>query len=250
VSDSELYPEILGVYSLQQETTVGVGGTQSFKHQVTYWYVRRLSEDVYEVQPLNAHHVPSGIRREHPELDFLRMYVPEPDYYRTHTVPALNSLNRKLKEGETLLDIGRLDDAERMFIKALMIDDLNVPANYGLGEVYSEKKDFRRLKRVIDTLLGLDQVFCKEQKSRFNRFGISLRKNGHYEESLRFYERALQVAEDDHLHFNVARVHYEKGAVDKCISHLQRALELNPDFSEAEKFLRYCGGSASVQRAG
>ncbi|MFV0420636.1 tetratricopeptide repeat protein [Oleidesulfovibrio sp.] len=237
------FPEILGVYSLQQDAVVGVGGTQSFKQQVTYWYVRRLQADLYEVQPLNAHHVPSGIRREHNEMDFLRKYVPEPSYYKTHTVPALNSLKNKLHEGEALLEQGDLDEAERMFIKALMIDGLNVTGNFGLGEVYSEKKDYIRLKRVIDTLLGIDEAFQKEQKARFNKFGISLRKNGHYDESLRFYNRALEVAEDDHLHFNVARVHFEKGDLDSCMLHLERALVLNSEFLEAQKFLKYCQGS-------
>lgn len=234
------FPEILGVYSLEKESQVGTGTTVSTKHMLTYWYARKLAPQVYEVQPLNMHHVPSGIRKELGELDFLRYYVPEPGYYQMHTVPALQSLYRKLGQGEEALAALQLDQAERHFIKALMIDELNVPANMGLGEVYSERKDVQKLRRVLSVLIGIDDAFRAEHCVRFNKFGISLRKNGHYEESLRFYERALQVREDEHLHFNIARVYYEQGNTDKCVSHLQQAITINPLFREAHKFIAHC----------
>ena len=168
--------EILGVYSLQKASDIGIGGTASKKNQLSYWYVRKLGPDRYEVQPLNVHHVPSGLRREIPEMEFLKSYVPEPHYYRTNTVPALKTLARKIAEGERFFADGKLDDAEKQFLKALMVDELNVQANFGIGEVYSEKKDFGKLKKIIDTLLGIDEAFQQEQRGRFNQFGICLRK--------------------------------------------------------------------------
>ena len=68
---------------------------------------------------------------------------------------------------------GKMDEAESQFIKALMIDDKNVEANYGLGEVYSETKEFNKLKDVLNTLLGLDEAFTYEHRQKFNQFGIS-----------------------------------------------------------------------------
>ena len=56
------YPQILGVYSLQLEAEIGTGGTQITHDNITFWYARQLSNDEFEVQPLNTHHVPSGIR--------------------------------------------------------------------------------------------------------------------------------------------------------------------------------------------
>ncbi len=246
----ESYPVILGVYSLQRETDIGMGGTASRQNQTTYWYVRKMAADRYEVQPLNVHHVPSGLRREIEELEFLKQYVPEPAYYRTNTVPALKTLARKIAEGESFFADGRLDDAEKQFLKALMIDELNVQANFGLGEVYSEKKDFIKLKKVIDTLLGLDEAFKEEQRGRFNQFGICLRKNGHYDESLRFYSRSLEFNDrDEHVYFNIARVHFDKGDKDSCVEHLRKALQINPGFKEAMKFLRFCGVGSAPQGA-
>lgn len=250
VTNGEEYPVILGVYSLQTAGGLGVGGTASKHAQITYWYARRLSQAVYEVQPLNAHHVPSGLRKELPEIEFLTSYVPEPTYYRTNTVPALQTLARKIAEGERLFSLNQLDAAEKQFLKALMIDGLNVRANYGLGEVYSEKKDFVKLKKVLDTLLGIDEAFHQEQRERFNSFGINLRKNGHFEESLRFYQRALEFNDrDENVFFNIARVYFDKGDTDTCRAHLRRALDLNPEFLEARKFLKYCDQHGAVRTA-
>lgn len=235
------FPQILGVYSLQIEADVGTGGTAEKHANVTYWYARQLSDEEFEVQPLNAHHVPSGIRSVMQQLDFLRQYTPEPRYYRLHTVPALESLTRKIATGEQAFADGNLDEAEAQFIKALMIDDKNIEANYGLGEVYSEKKEFNKLKKVLNTLLGLSEAFTYEHRQKFNRFGISLRKNGHYDESIKYYEKSLEIVDDDeNVYFNLARVYFEKGMNDRCMASLESALNLNPEFMEAQKFLKYC----------
>ena len=234
------YPEILGVYSLRQSSDIGTGTTASKREQLTYWYVRRTAPDKYDVQPLNASHVPSGLRKEISELELLTGYTPEPTYYRTFTVPALDSLARKVTQGEAMLASGNVDEAERQFMKALMFDDANVQANYGLGEVYSEKKDFDKLKKVMKTLIGQDAAFDQEHRERFNTFGISLRKNKHYDDSLIYYTRAIELnAGDEHVHFNMARVMFEKGELEQCLQHLNIALAVNPEFVEAKKFLAF-----------
>lgn len=235
------YPQILGVYSLHLEADIGTGNTAEKHDNITYWYARQLSDDGFEVQPLNQHHVPSGVRTEMQKMDFLKQYTPEPTFYRLHTVPALETLARKIEEGEKAFENGDLDEAEAQFIKALMIDEKNIDANYGLGEVYSEKKEFNKLKSVLDTLLGESEAFTYEFRQKFNRFGISLRKNGHYDESIRYYEKSLEVVDnDENVYFNLARVYYEKGMGDECVANLEAALNLNPEFMEAQKFLKYC----------
>lgn len=234
------FPNILGVYSLQLEADIGTGTTHGKHDNVTYWYARQLSETEFEVQPLNVNHVPSGVRTVLEEMDFLKQYTPEPSYYRVHTVPALDTLARKIQEGTEAFAAGNLDEAESQFIKALMIDDKNIDANYGLGEIYSEQKNFVKLKDVLDTLLGLSEAFTYTHRQKFNKFGISLRKNGHYDESIRYYEKSLEIVEDDeNVYFNLARVFFERGDNAQCAENLKQALNLNPEFIEAQKFLRY-----------
>lgn len=235
------FPLILGVFSLRKDEEVGTGATQSKHTQVTYWYARQLDQARAETQPLNAYHVPSGIKRQIPLEMFLRTYTPEPRYYEANTVPALKSLKAKIDQGEKFFSMGLLDEAEKAFLKALMIDEMNVPANYGLGDVYAEKKDYLKLRKVLGVLMGLDDAFSVEYRQKLNTFGINLRKQGFLDESIEFFQRALEIQKDDeHIYFNLARVHFDKGDVQKCIGILGIATSLNPDFAEARKFIAYC----------
>ena len=232
---------ILGVFSLRKDEEVGTGATQARHAQVTYWYARQVDPAVAETQPLNLYHVPSGIKKRLPLEAFLRSHTPEPRYYEANTVPALKSLKAKIDQGEKFFSMGLLDEAEKEFLKALMIDELNVPANYGLGDVYAEKKDYLKLRKVLGVLMGLDDAFCVEYRQKLNNFGINLRKQGLLDESIEFFNRALEMQKDDeHIYFNLARVHFDKGEVDKCIGILGIATSLNPDFLEARKFIAYC----------
>ncbi|NJB67669.1 tetratricopeptide (TPR) repeat protein [Desulfobaculum xiamenense] len=235
-----LYPQILGVYSMTKSTDVGHGTTQGHHTQTTYWYVRRLDDDTYEVQPLNARHVPSGLRNALSKGDFITVYAPEPRFYEQRTIPALKSLRDKIQKGEEHYAQGKLDDAEREFLKALMIDELNVEANMGIGSVYADKGEFQKVSKVLDILLNQDASFVEEQRVRFNRFGMSLRKQGMHEEALRYYSKALEYNDkDENLHFNIARAYFDTGRKDECITHIKAALTIAPDMEPAAKFLRY-----------
>jgi tetratricopeptide (TPR) repeat protein len=235
------YPAILGVFSLRRIDEVGTGATQSRHNQLTYWYARQLEQTLVELQPLNVYHVPSGIKKKSVLDDFLRAYTPEPRYYEANTVPALRSLKTKIDQGEKLFSMGLLDDAEKAFLKALMIDEMNVPANYGLGDVYTEQKDFLKLRKVLDVLMGLNDAFSNEYRQKLNTFGINLRKQGCLAESIEFFNKALEIQKDDeHIYFNLARAHFDKGELDKCLGNLNIAAALNPAFAEARKFIAYC----------
>ncbi|NMC49393.1 MAG: tetratricopeptide repeat protein [Desulfovibrio sp.] len=240
-------PRILGIYSLNRSTEVGVGGTAKEYVQKTYWFARRLDDDAYEVQPLNANHIPSGIRNILSKKDFVTGYVPEPGYYEKKTLPHVQSLKKKLEMGEKHLREGCLDEAEKVFCKAILLDENSCEANVGLGEVYCRTQDHKKLCEVLRRILNLDEVFKEEQRHLFNRFGIDLRKAGYRPEAIAYYQRAIAFSPDDeNLHFNIARVHFEAGDLGDCTEHLHTALGINPHFAEAGDFLRYLESSSVV----
>lgn len=236
-----VYPQILGVFAKSTAGVVGAGTTRDSYEQTTYWYARRLGDDLYEVQPLNAAHVPSGVRSQLGKGEFMAQYAPEAAYYERNTLPAMKSLQKKIDEGDAHFAMGRLDEAEKAFLKALMIDELNIPANLGVGAVYSEKKEFQKVKKVLNILLANDETFQEAQRERFNTLGMSLRKQGLLEESLDYYLKALQFNDrDENLHFNLARVYFDMGERQATLHHLDQCLAINPQLEVATKFVKYC----------
>jgi tetratricopeptide (TPR) repeat protein len=236
---------ILGVFSMTQAAQIGVGGTAREYRQKSYWFARRLDDDAYEVQPLNANHLPSGMRNVLSRKEFVAGYTPEPGYYEKMTLPHMQSLKKKLEMGERFLDEGNLDEAEKYFCKAILLDENNCRANLGLGQVACLKRDHRRLEGILRRILNLDEVFREEQRHLFNSFGIDLRKAGYHAGAVTYYQRALELnPDDDHLRFNMARACFDGGDLEQCVVHLRKALEINPDFSQARDFLRHLESAA------
>lgn len=234
-------PEVMGVYSHSTKYEYKVKERSARYRHGTYWYVRKISEEDYEIRPLNANHLPtSGCKKIVGKEEFLKYYTPELDYYNTHTQPCLESLQKKVRMGRKYFNMGNLDKAEALFCKAVLMDDENVEANMGLGEVYSEQKRFTLLREVLDKLMNNDDTFAEEQRHQFNEFGIHLRKKELFDDAIRFYLKALQVnAQDENLHFNISRAFLARGKIKNCKEHLQIALELNPQLSVAADLLAY-----------
>lgn len=241
MGDDLTAPRVLGVYSKTATAQTGVGATAHEYAQKTYWFVRRLDDERYEVQPLNGNHLPSGLVSHIRKGELIRSFTPELDYYQKKTLPCLQSLQRKIEKGEEHLANEELDLAEKEFCKAVLLDDKNIRANMGLGEVYVRAQDRPKLKKVLDVLLNNDLVFQEEQRRQFNAFGMDLRKNRFLDEAKQYYEKALAMRQDDeHLRFNLARVLYDGQELEACIDQLNEALRLRPDFKEARLFLEHC----------
>lgn len=238
---------ILGVYSLVKNTNTGHGTTSRAYEQKTWWFVRRLDDDTYAVQALNANSIPSGPLSPISKGEFIRNYQPEPGYYEKRCLPFIDSLKKKLSLAEKHLAAEDLDGAEKEFCKALLLDEKNPSANIELGKIYLQKGDGKKLSRAFRRILNIDALFQEQERHLFNEFGICLRKDKHFAEAISFYDKALEHQEtDEHLHFNLARALAESGDTNTAREHLQRALELRADFTEARRFLEYLDQDATT----
>ncbi len=110
-------------------------------------------------------------------------------------------------------------------------------------------KAMRRIKRPeeraaalesLKTLADVEEGIVPEHKHMFTDFGITLRKNELLELALSCSRRVLDLApNDDHAHFNIARILYEMGRVDDAEQHLLAALDLAPEELVYIKMLKY-----------
>ena len=232
--------EVMGVYSHSTKYEYRPGDEGSRYLNSTYWFVRKRDDEVYEVRPLDGNHIPSGVVKLVPKAEFLKYYTPELSYYQNNPLPCLLSLQEKVGMGRRMFNADRLDRAERAFIDAVLAPDREEGGEGNeLEQVYADQRHFTRLRDMVDRLLNTDEEFRETERHRFNEFGIDLRKQSRYDDSIRYYTKALEVNEDDeNLHFNIARAYHGKGRFDECRAHLGRALTINPEMEEAKGFLR------------
>ncbi|MEF2146522.1 MAG: tetratricopeptide repeat protein [Desulfovibrionaceae bacterium] len=234
---------IRGLFSTQNVDNVGTGTTKRKAISKTYWFAEENDQQIVSVQPINNNFVPSGPCTEVPRDDFLRAYHPEPEYYQTKVYPNIKQLEQTLERAEKARSQGQAYSAELEFSSAIELDEDNVRANFGLGLTYMDRGDNTRADDIFQRLVGLEAAYTEEHKHLFNEFGMSLRKAGLLDQAVEYYNRALQVAQnDENLHYNIARAYFERGDAEKCTEHLNTCLKMNPAHAEAKEFVKYVKG--------
>jgi len=122
--------------------------------------------------------------------------------------------------GEVYLKIGLNTNAEEMMQRA--------------GEIYMEKNMTKEAETAFHEVLKLNP----NTTNIYNSLGILYRRNRDFPSAIRAYEKALCVdPEDENIFFNLGRACFEAGLVKRARMYLQRALELYPEFTEAQTLL-------------
>lgn len=235
MAGSQSYPAVLGVYSLRKMSELGAGATMTGHENVTYWYARQLSDTACEVQPLAVGGLPSGMVKRASLPDFIKSYSPEPFYYSEHPVPVLDRLADKLLGSEDDDALARLDPEERKALGALLVDPSGLT-----GQAQNTAEVLAAARRILKALLSRCETARFENRSRFSGFGVKLRKDGHFDESIAYFTKALDIEKnDENVYFNMARVYYDMGDIAGCRGALEQALSINPEFQEAGQFARF-----------
>ncbi len=93
---------------------------------------------------------------------------------------------------------------------------------------------------ILKNLLEVQEGITEKHKHMFNDFGIEMRKRKFYTEAVGFAQRTLFLSRnDDHAHFNVARILIEMGEYDEAEQHILTAQYINPDSRIYKKTLQY-----------
>ncbi|MDR2050860.1 MAG: tetratricopeptide repeat protein [Deltaproteobacteria bacterium] len=240
----EKHERITGIFSTQEVRKVGTGTTSRKTIHKSFWYCVEIesgeNKDKVEIQPLNTNYVPSGPKRVLEKEQFLTDFSPEPEFYVSTVYPRMRDLDKKIARAERHRDNKEYYSAEMEFNNALKVDEENVRANFGLGLTYLERNEVDKAENIFNRLVKLEAAFEPEHKHLFNEFGIQLRKNRMYKESMEYYQRALELSStDENIHYNVARVALESKDPAQAVSSLLKCLELNPVMEEGVLFLSW-----------
>lgn len=197
-----------------------------------YYFARETEDGAMKMQELDSNNKAFGEAVSMDRDTFLEEHVPEPEmHYRLVSQP--------LMRGDFYRSNSRFTEAQMEYLSVTEVDVENIRANFGLGLVYLAANKQQQARYVFDTLVALDEAFKEEHKHLFNELGIALRKRMLFDLTLRYYSRALELADeaDEHLFFNMARALYEMGDDKKMYKHLRTALQINSEFDEALRFL-------------
>lgn len=231
--------DIKGVFSSQEIRKVGTGTTTRKTVQKTFWFVEQKG-DVIECQPLNPNYVPSGPKRKITLDELMAKFYPEPEFYQMSVFPKMKELQQSVNKADSHREKGENFAAEYEYSRALKVDEENVRANFGIGLTYMERGELEKAENIFERLVKLESAFEAEHKHLFNEFGINLRKNKMLKQAVEYYERALELSQnDENLHTNLARALLETKDVEGCLNHLFKALELAPKHAISLKFLAW-----------
>lgn len=209
-----------------------------------FWYVEQDDDGNLTIQPLNADHVPSGLKSPITRENLLAKYRPEPEFYEQKVCPVLGRLNTILDKADNHKTNCDFDKAEREYGRALKIDVESIRGHFGVGLVHLAKGDVRLAEEVFKKLINMEGAFSREHSHLFNEFGMGMRKNRMFDQAVDYYRRALEVSkEDENLYINIARPLCEQGLYATSVQYLIAALKIAPGNETATKFLEWMGKS-------
>ncbi len=226
--------KIQGVFFEETTITLGTGHTQKTQKVKNYCQAEQVDEAKVKLTFLGNEGKPTGIVIELPHDEFLRRYTLDPNY-RVKTKDEAEH-DRHVAMAEKHRARGEPFSAEFEYFNALKIDPDSIRANFGIGTLYMEMGDTGRAKEVFKKLSEVEAIFEEENKHIFNEFGIELRKANMVDEALANYKKAITISpHDEHLHFNVSRLYYDRGDWDNAMEWIRKALQINPHFTEATR---------------
>lgn len=224
---------VRGIFSTATRTSIGFGQAKGKTEHKTFWIAEDTRDGCVSLRMLGADLRPVGSPK-HVSLNvFEEKYVPEVDLWDFLVV-------KNIDEGDRCRESGEYDHAEECYGKALAVDERNIRAAFGLGMTYIAIGRTGEAISVFAALSKLKRGLALEHKHLFNEFGMALRKKNMLDEAVKYYERALELSEnDENLFLNVARAHLDKGDLEKAALYVKKSLALKPDFTEALAFKKY-----------
>lgn len=232
---SRYLKKLSGIFYEETTITLGTGHTQKTQKMKNYCQAEQLDDEKVKITFLGNNGQPTGIVIEIAYDDFLKKYTLDPNY-RVKTKVEMER-DRHIAIAEKQRARGENYSAEFEYTNALKLDPESVRANFGIGTLYMEMGDTNKAKEVFKKLSEVEAIFEEENKHIFNEFGIELRKAHMIDESLANYLKAITISpRDEHLHFNVARIYFDKKEWENALEWLHSALEINPRFRDAQQF--------------
>jgi len=232
--------KIEGVFLLEKEAKIGTGHTEKKVKQKMYCLAAERDDGMIEYRYLGANDEPMDIVETLPKAEFIHQFTFQPYYFERKKADQEKKVNKHIAIAEEHIKRKELFSAEYEYKNALKLDEENLRANFGIGNVYLQMGEKEKAKEIFVKISTIEAIFEEQNKHFFNECGIQLRKQELYDEAANYYQRALSLSpNDENLLFNLARALFEKGDFENAREQIQKALAINPHFKEGRVLLSY-----------
>lgn len=160
---------------------------------------------------------------------------------------AISPLNaqRKVEIGELHIALGNTEAATQLFDNAVsrvykdaMLQVAAMTEKIAISLQDSDPVQAEKFLRKCLDLKGKDLTV--DDIATFNQLGISLRRQGRWEDAIIEYKKALNIAPNaEGLFYNIAMAYGEGKDYESAVRHMQKALSLNPDLPWQSAILAY-----------
>ncbi len=115
--------------------------------------------------------------------------------------------------------------------------DREFRAEFAVALTKWKRGENRSSLKTFEAMAERSEGVVPAHKHMFTDFAVDLRKSRLPTLAKKHYSRAVELGpEDCNAHFNMARICYETGDPNRALDHLNKALELDPEFEYARRF--------------
>lgn len=201
-------------------------------------YALNADKELRKIYPLIISYTP-GQERE--LLDAMRELLKElqkalNDSVQDDLQAILAQKNAALEKAQEHLDNEEWDQAKAIFDQLVSDFGGDTDLKADIADRYLNAGRYQDAFHMLDDALKDDPNAIH----LYNRIGMVLRKMKDYETAEKYYLKALTLTSDDeYLHYNVGRLYYDWRKWKKMAQAAQNAVNINPDFAEAVKMLKF-----------
>jgi tetratricopeptide (TPR) repeat protein len=201
-------------------------------------YILNNNQQLREVYPILLEYKPGNEKKLLSQLKEIIDVLQED--LANEAQKQLAELERKkqesLKKAKKLLEEKEIDQADRIFQQLIKEFDKDFKLKIDISDSLIDAEEY---KKAIE-YLKLAYKDNPQSVHIFNRLGMALRKLGRFAEAEKAYLQALKLnPKDEYLYFNIGRLYLESKDWEKAIQMAKKALELNPQFEQAQKMLSF-----------
>ncbi|MFP4237099.1 MAG: response regulator [Desulfonatronovibrio sp.] len=143
------------------------------------------------------------------------------------------NVDYRLFKGEALLKLNKLVNARASYMTAVN----TFPKDQKLKQIiWNTYLEHGLVDQVMNDFGAI--MFGSLTADTLNKLGIALRKAGSFKDALRVYKQALIKDKDNPaILYNAAMAQARAGSPAVAVKYLKRAIEIEPDFNEADALL-------------